>query len=575
MKTQSRLKDFKGLPHELSGLDYTTDSEVEGGEVSYTPRGAQHEFIFRKNSDNIKELRKQDKLRSKREEGDRISDISFDAIAKELMLSEAQQLASEGIDPFNEKEAFATGGTRLRYTSDGTLSQDASAPWRHMEEMSTGENVGWSILDAILPVQHFTGRSASEMWSGKTTQDPSSHGGEQTAGSTYGKFSSQYATPMAQGVLTGMGGSGMGGGGSAMGAIAGIGQASRRASQPGMDAAAADMGVRFHNADPTLKAGLESGGSAIGSTVGGFVGNTFTDPNGTMQMAPQEELLPTDPNYGLENIDPNMGYLGATAGSIPTIMRNGGMRKKYYANGGEKGDPFSSAYDEYMNYMSGDPLPEFPNMLPEAVVNSMYDYTTIPTDNISNSDLSGYTTASMDTTPANKKKVTKMPDLNAISATIGALGQAVPSLTYLGGEGKGYDKVRYPMYNPELLDGTIALRESRDAFGSSLEALRQRGQLDMGALSELATQGAKSSAGVRQNIANVNTGIKNDTQLKNIATLIKQFEDEAANKGASITNRQQALQNLTNVLAGTSRQTGMMSNDQMIKQRFTELFGEV
>ena len=119
MKTHSRIKDFNGLPHELSGLDYTTDSEVEGGEKSYTPRGSQHEFIFRKDSTNIKELEKQDKLRSKREEGDRISDISFDAIAKELMLNEAKQLASEGIDPFNAgKEVFATGGVNYMEEPD-------------------------------------------------------------------------------------------------------------------------------------------------------------------------------------------------------------------------------------------------------------------------------------------------------------------------------------------------------------------------------------------------------------------------------------------------------------------------
>ena len=46
MEKQTRLKKFNGLPHSLSGLDYTYDAEVEGGEVSYTPRNSKNEFIL-------------------------------------------------------------------------------------------------------------------------------------------------------------------------------------------------------------------------------------------------------------------------------------------------------------------------------------------------------------------------------------------------------------------------------------------------------------------------------------------------------------------------------------------------
>jgi len=151
---QTRIKDFEGLPHALKGLDYTDDAEVEGGEKAYTPRGSKNEFIFRKISKHIKELKAEDNKRQNRPVGDRISDISFDAAATEIILKEVNDLVSEGIDPFNVEGNqdqnefktggvnYATGGTNRPRYSTPTISDDANT--NNIDPNYANENIGFT-----------------------------------------------------------------------------------------------------------------------------------------------------------------------------------------------------------------------------------------------------------------------------------------------------------------------------------------------------------------------------------------------------------------------------------------------
>ena len=503
MSDNTRLKSFEGLPHAiLNGIDYTSEDFVEGGEIAYSPRGSENEFIVRKNSDNIPALQKEDKLRSKRAEGDRIADMSFDVAAREILKKEASDLMSEGIDPFAGGEnMFANGGTRMRYTPTGTLEQ--GAPDEILQEMTDGEQVGWTILDIIDPSHHFTGRAPSE-YTNKTTQDPDSHGGQATRGTQYGKFSSQYAVPMAQGMLSGV---------PVVGMFADMGNASRQMAQPAVDK---DQSGR-HNA--TIDADAMGGSSGIGA-LGGLLGEKELPKTGNGNS------FDYDPNEGLDSYSYDPGVTDPTDGTpftedVPIdlstsegssafggMFGKGGVRKKY-ANGGSR-------------------------------------------------RLTG-----------SRKGADVAENILGLATNI------VPALTYLTGDGSDYDRVRYPLVDPELVTGTAQVREARDAVGSAIEAAKDQGRIDLGALSQLATSGAKAAAGARENVANINTQILNDAQRTNQAVLMQQFADEAANKGAFQTNRILAQQEIAQAGAGTMRQQNMMENDEYVRKMFEDIFGDI
>jgi hypothetical protein len=243
---------------------------------------------------------------------------------------------------------------------------------------------------------------------------------------------------------------------------------------------------------------------------------------------------------------------------------NGGMKKKY-GDGGK-------------NEFNPDDWSKFNKNFYEEPIDAETPYVPIM-DNyvISQEDADNAYNYSLDKNATNSKKKF---DPNMLASIAGSLGQLGPSLAYLFGDGKDYDKVKYPTYNPAKVTADLPLRETRDAFASAREAMRQQGKLDLGALSALATEESKGRSGVRENIANVNTGLMNDAQLKNIGFTIQAMNDEAANKGQYQTNKYEAAKDVAKAGALGVRQYNMSSNDEirkqliasMVDQKFTELY---
>ena len=150
---------------------------------------------------------------------------------------------------------------------------------------------------------------------------------------------------------------------------------------------------------------------------------------------------------------------------------------------------------------------------------------------------------------------------------------AAGSIAYLAGEGKNYDKVNYPTFNPKHITANRQLSEARDQSASTIEALRQQGKLDPNALAQLATSGSKSVASIRENVANQNAMFDNQAGQFNIGTNIRAQQDEAANKGQALTNYYAALENLGKTSAGTMNQSSAISNDEMIRKMYENTFG--
>jgi hypothetical protein len=578
MEKQTRLKKFKGLPHELGGLDYTYDAEVEGkigkdgkpaiGEYGYTPKGSKDEFIFRKKSSNIKELEKQDKLRKNRPEGDRISDMSFDAVAKELMLDESQQLASEGIDPFNAgKDVFAVGG--VNYYDDP--EPEVGIP---------------EIVD--------TPQESNNISAGQAGSYAAAIGGLSSSLGQLGPDDPYYSQ--------------------------GVGQkdTGTQALESTTDSivGAIPLVGQFYGAGKGISSGIEAGrddarskDNVVGAEAAAF-GAGFVDPAGSwFDLAADEknDTLTSDQHVGAgflnilmpgagdayaekfrkqhaESQAKQVGYNESLAerGKLPQsneVIRNrtqqfgnGGMKKKYGDGGKNEFNPDDwSKFDKnfYEEPIDAD-TPYVPIM--DNYVISQED-----ADNAYNYSLDKNATWNPPTTTNNSKKKF---DPNMLTSIVGGLGQMAPSLAYLFGDGKDYDKVKYPTYNPAKVTADLALKETQGAFESTRQVLKDQGKLDLGALSDLATQEAKARSGVRENIANVNTGMMNDAQLKNIGFTVQAMNDEAANKGQYQTNKLQEQKNIAQAAALTARQYNMGSNDEirkqliasMVDQKFTELY---
>jgi hypothetical protein len=252
--------------------------------------------------------------------------------------------------------------------------------------------------------------------------------------------------------------------------------------------------------------------------------------------------------------------------------KNGGMKKKYGDGGKNEFNPDDwskfnkNFYEEFIDAET-----------PYVPIMDNYVISQEDADNAYNYSLDKNATWNPPTDTTNGKKKF---DPNMLASIAGSLGQLGPSLAYLFGDGKDYDKVKYPTYNPAKVTADLPLRETRDAFASAREAMRQQGKLDLGALSALATEESKGRSGVRENIANVNTGLMNDAQLKNIGFTIQAMNDEAANKGQYQTNKYEAAKDVAKAGALGVRQYNMSSNDEirkqliasMVDQKFTELY---
>jgi len=155
-----KLKSFKGMPHELGGIDYTEGSEVEGGEYAVKIGTSGNEYIFDKESSEGDFLAKEyKKLNSNTRlaEDDPIALATFEQIAREQALTHAQRSVNEkGVDPFrnmyeegqakNGGVKYACGGAKDMYFNGGAM---AFMPGGLIDKGIDGEGLTKKKIDEV------------------------------------------------------------------------------------------------------------------------------------------------------------------------------------------------------------------------------------------------------------------------------------------------------------------------------------------------------------------------------------------------------------------------------------------
>ena len=168
----------------------------------------------------------------------------------------------------------------------------------------------------------------------------------------------------------------------------------------------------------------------------------------------------------------------------------------------------------------------------------------------------------------------KGQDYMGLLSDIGGYAARMAPLSRAMREASSYDEERYPRFSPILPTATLPKRDVRDAFATAQQTALQQGKLDLGALSALATQQAKETARVEENVANERAGLLNQAQQINNQITMQEMADTAANKGAAATMKYQALAAMSEMGQGSLREANMRRNDQIVKQMFSNVFGD-
>jgi GH24 family phage-related lysozyme (muramidase) len=168
----------------------------------------------------------------------------------------------------------------------------------------------------------------------------------------------------------------------------------------------------------------------------------------------------------------------------------------------------------------------------------------------------------------------KGQDYMGLLSDIGGYAARMAPLSRAMREASSYDEERYPRFSPILPTATLPKRDVRDAFATAQQTALQQGKLDLGALSALATQQAKETARVEENVANERVGLLNQAQQINNQITMQEMADTAANKGAAATMKYQALAAMSEMGQGSLREANMRRNDQIVKQMFSNVFGD-
>ena len=166
------------------------------------------------------------------------------------------------------------------------------------------------------------------------------------------------------------------------------------------------------------------------------------------------------------------------------------------------------------------------------------------------------------------------PDYNNLISSLGSYAARMAPLAQALRDANSYDRVRYPSISPALPTAHAQRNEVNTAFNTAQNAARLQGKLDLGALSALATQQAKSVAGVEENVANARIGILNQAEQYNNQNAIRGMIDEAGNKGAAGTMKYQALAAMSQMGQGSLREYNMQRNDANVKKMFEDVFDE-
>ena len=178
--------------------------------------------------------------------------------------------------------------------------------------------------------------------------------------------------------------------------------------------------------------------------------------------------------------------------------------------------------------------------------------------------------------PVNRNFLSKLKgqDYMGLLSDIGGYAARMAPLIRAMREASSYDKERYPRFAPIIPTATLPKRDVRDAFATAQQGALQQGKLDLGALSALATQQAKETARVEENVANERVGLLNQAQQINNQITMQEMADTAANKGAAATMKYQALAAMSEMGQGSLREANMRRNDQIVKQMFSNVFGD-
>ena len=168
----------------------------------------------------------------------------------------------------------------------------------------------------------------------------------------------------------------------------------------------------------------------------------------------------------------------------------------------------------------------------------------------------------------------KGQDYMGLLSDIGGYAARTAPLQRALRDASSYDEERYPRFAPIIPTATLPKRDVRDAFATAQQAALQQGKLDLGALSALATQQAKETARVEENVANERVGLLNQAQQLNNQVTMQEMADTAANKGAAATMKYQALAAMSEMGQGSLREANMRRNDQIVKNMFSNVFGD-
>ena len=203
-----------------------------------------------------------------------------------------------------------------------------------------------------------------------------------------------------------------------------------------------------------------------------------------------------------------------------------------------------------------------------------------PSGNYDNPDIDyrKYTTvpeSSADPVDRNFLSKLKGQDYMGLLTDIGAYAARMGPLMRAMREASSYDEERYPRFAPILPTATLPKRDVRDAFATAQQTALQQGKLDLGALSALATQQAKETARVEENVANERVGLLNLAQQINNQLTMQEMADTAANKGAAATMKYQALAAMSEMGQGSLREANMRRNDKIVKEMFESVFDEL
>ena len=216
---------------------------------------------------------------------------------------------------------------------------------------------------------------------------------------------------------------------------------------------------------------------------------------------------------------------------------------------------------------SGDPADANFVGQPEAPVTRMAE----PSGNYDNPDVRPKTED-----PVNRNLLAKLKgqDYMGLLSDIGGYAARMAPLQRALRDASSYDEERYPRFAPIIPTATLPKRDVRDAFATAQQAALQQGKLDLGALSALATQQAKETARVEENVANERVGLLNQAQQLNNQLTMQEMADTAANKGAAQTMKYQVLAAMSEMGQGSLREANMRRNDAIVKDMFSNVFGD-